>query len=187
MFELLIGSCVLFLSFQLDNNISEEFHGNDDGIVPNSGNEASSRKKQRHEDKGSDKTHLKSNTFIKKKGDMLGRNPWPENNRAVSPVSRDAGSDKDVQDMPLEDAKISDHGFNGGHVNEAENFCSADPMLCDSSTATHDGVYNNYSVGNIPDAENNLSFLNSGDKESNDLFYGWGDIGNFEDVDNMLR
>ena len=118
---------------------------------------------------------------------MLGRNPWPENNRAVSPVSRDAGSDKDVQDMPLEDAKISDHGFNGGHVNEAENFCSADPMLCDSSTATHDGVYNNYSVGNIPDAENNLSFLNSGDKESNDLFYGWSDIGNFEDVDNMLR
>ncbi|CAF2087870.1 BnaA06g23320D [Brassica napus] len=172
---------------QLDNNISEEFHGNDDGIVPNSANEASSRKKQRHEDKGSEKTHLKSNTFIKKKGDMLGRNPWPENNRAVSPVSRDAGSDKDVQDMQLEDAKISDHGFNGGHVNEAENFCSADPMLCDSSTATHDGVYNNYSVDNIPDAENNLSFLNSGDKESNDLFYGWGDIGNFEDVDNMLR
>lgn len=30
-------------------------------------------------------------------------------------------------------------------------------------------------------------FLNSGDKESNDLFYGWSDIGNFEDVDNMLR
>ncbi|XP_013628328.1 PREDICTED: uncharacterized protein LOC106334576 isoform X1 [Brassica oleracea var. oleracea] len=172
---------------QLDNNISEVFHGNDDGIVPNSANEASSRKKQRHEDKGSEKPHLKSNTFIKKKGDMLGRNPWPENNCAVSPVSLDAGSDKDVQDMTLEDAKISDHGYNGGHANEAENFCSADPMLCDGSTATHDGVYNNYSVDNIPDAENNLSFLNSGDKESNDLFYGWGDIGNFEDVDNMLR
>ncbi|KAF8118466.1 hypothetical protein N665_0005s0223 [Sinapis alba] len=118
---------------------------------------------------------------------MLGRNPWSEKNSAVSPVSRDAGADKDVHDMTLEDAKMSDLGFNGGHVNVAENFCSADPMLCDSSTATHDGAYNNYSVNNIPDSENNLSFLNSGDKESNDLFYGWGDIGNFEDVDNMLR
>ncbi|KAJ0242151.1 Protein LNK1 [Hirschfeldia incana] len=118
---------------------------------------------------------------------MLGRNPWSENNSAVSPVSRDAGADKDVQDMTPEDAKISDHGFNGGNVNVAENFCSEDPMLCDSSTATQDGVYNNYSVNNMTDAENNLSFLNSGDKESNDLFYGWGDIGNFEDMDNMLR
>ncbi|KAL0721384.1 hypothetical protein Bca4012_035983 [Brassica carinata] len=172
---------------QLDDNISDEFHGNDDGIVPNSAYETSSRKKQRHEDRGSKNNHLKSNTFVKREGDMLGRNPWYEKNSAVSPVSRDTESDKDVQDMALEDAKISDHGFNGGQVNVAENFCSADPMLCDSSTATHDGVYNNYSVNNIPDAENNLSFLNSGDKESNDLFYGWGDIGNFEDVDHMLR
>lgn len=172
---------------QLDNNTSDEFYGNDDGIVPNSAYEASSRKKQRHEDRGSEKNHLKSNTFIKRQGDMLGRNPWSEKNSVGSPVSREAGSDKDVQDMTLEDANISDHGFNGGNVNVAGNFGSADPMLCDSSTAKHDGVYNNYSVKNIPDAEDNLSFLNSGDKESNDLFYGWGDIGNFEDMDNMLR
>ncbi|CAH8357497.1 unnamed protein product [Eruca vesicaria subsp. sativa] len=171
------------LPSNLDDNISGEFHGNDDGIVPNSAYEGSSRKKQRPEDRGSE-NHLKSSTFIKRENDMLGRNPWSEKNSAVSPVSRDAGPDKDVQDMTLEDAKTSD-GFN--HVNVAENLYSADPMLCDSSTSTNTGVYNNYSVNNIPDAENNLSFLNSEDKESNDLFYGWGDIGNFEDVDNMLR
>ncbi|XP_024006900.1 protein LNK1 isoform X2 [Eutrema salsugineum] len=117
---------------------------------------------------------------------MLGRNPWPEKNSGGSPVSRDAGSGNDVQDMTLEDTNISDHGYNGGHVEVVENFCSAEPMLCDSSAATHDGAYN-YPLNNIPDAQNNLSFLNNGDKESNDLFYGWGDIGNFEDVDNMLR
>ncbi|CDY63726.1 BnaC02g48860D [Brassica napus] len=72
-------------------------------------------------------------------------------------------------------------------VNMVENLCSADPMLCDSPTATNDGVYNIYSLNNIPDAENNLSFMSDGDKESSDLFYGWGDMGNFEDGDNMLR
>ncbi|CAN7004972.1 unnamed protein product [Brassica oleracea var. botrytis] len=29
--------------------------------------------------------------------------------------------------------------------------------------------------------------MSNGDKESSDLFYGWGDMGNFEDGDNMLR
>ncbi|KAJ4887672.1 dentin sialophosphoprotein-related [Raphanus sativus] len=115
---------------------------------------------------GSGTNHLKSNTFIKREGDMSGRKPCPEEN---------------VQ----EDTKISDHGINGVNVNMVENFCSADPMLCDSPTATNDGVY--YSLNNTADAESNLSFMNNGDKESNDLFYGWGDIGNFEDMDNMLR
>lgn len=146
----------------------------------------SSRKKRRNEDMGSGTNLLKSNIFIKREGDMLGRNTWSEKNSGGSPVSRDAGSGKDVQDMTLEDTNISDNGFNGGHGDVVENFCTPDPMLCDSSTATNDGVYN-YSLNNIPDAENHLSFFDNGDKESNDLFYGWGDIGNFEDVDNMLR
>ncbi|CAA7034856.1 unnamed protein product [Microthlaspi erraticum] len=179
---------------ELDDNFPDEFHENDDGIVPDSTYEddgqfsvlISSRKKRRHGDMGSGTNHLKSNTFIKREGDMLGRNPWPEKDSGGSQVSRDAGSGKDVQSTTLEDTKIANHGFNSGQVGVAENFCTEDPMLCDSSAATHDGVYN-YSVNNNPNAENNLSFLNNGDKESNDLFYGWGDMGNFEDVDNMLR
>ncbi|KAL1204074.1 Protein LNK1 [Cardamine amara subsp. amara] len=178
---------------EVDDNISYEFHGNDDGIVPDSVYEdrgqfpvlVSSRKKRRNEDMGSGTNLLKSNIFIKREGDMLGGNTWPEKNSGGSPVSRNAGSGQDVQDMRLEDTKISDNGFNGGHV-DVENLCTPDPMLCDSSAATHDGVYN-YSLNNIPDAENNLSFFDNGDKESNDLFYGWGDMGNFEDVNNMLR
>ncbi|KAG2301076.1 hypothetical protein Bca4012_059196 [Brassica carinata] len=102
-----------------------------------------------------------------------------------SSVSPEAGSGKDVQ----EDTKMSDHGINGGNVKNmvVESFSSADPILCDSSTATNDGLYNIYTLNNIPDAENNLSFMNNRDKGSNDLFYDWGDMGNFEDVDNMLR
>ncbi|CAH2043564.1 unnamed protein product [Thlaspi arvense] len=194
----MLGLCIdeFFVSyiFQLDHNISDEFHGNDDGIVPDSAYEdggqfpvlVSRRNKQRHEDMGSGTMHLKSNNFIKREGDMFGRNLWHEKDTGGSPVSRDAGSGKDVQDMILEDTKISDHGFNGGHVDAGESFCSADPMLCDSSAAANDGEYN-YSLDNIPNAENNLSFMNNGDKESNDLFYGWGDMENFEDVNNMLR
>lgn len=72
--------------------------------------------------------------------------------------------------MTLEDTKISDHGVNSENVNMVENLCSADPMLCDSPTATNDGVYNIYSLNNIPDAENNLSFMSDGDEESSDLF-----------------
>ncbi|XP_023639961.1 protein LNK1 isoform X2 [Capsella rubella] len=130
---------------------------------------------------GSGTNRIKSSTFIKREGDMLGRNSWPNKNSGGSPVSG-----KDVQDITLEDANISDHGFTGGNANVAKKFSTADPMLCDNSAATHDGVYN-YSLNNIPDAENNLNFFDNGDKGSNDLFYGWGDIGNFEDVDNMLR
>ncbi|KAG7539141.1 hypothetical protein ISN44_As13g028150 [Arabidopsis suecica] len=179
---------------ELGDYVSDEFHGNDDGIVPDSAYEdggqfpilVSSRKKRRNEDMGSGTNNLKSNTFIKREANMLGKNPWPEKNSGGSSVSRDTGSGKDVQDMTLEDTNISDHGFNGGHVDVVENLSTVDPMLCDSAAATHDGVYN-YSLDSIPDAENNLGFFDNGDKESNDLFYGWGDIGNFEDVDNMLR
>lgn len=145
----------------------------------------SSRKKRRHGDMLG-RNHSKSNTFMKREGDMLGRNPWPEKNSGGSQVSLGAGSGKDVQSTTLEGTKISDHGFNSGQVDVAGNFCTEDPMLCDSSAATQDGVYS-YSLNNIPNAENNLGFLDNGDKESNDLFYGWGDMGNFEDVDNMLR
>lgn len=190
----MVAEVFFLLIFQLDDNISDEFNVNDDGIVPDSAYEdegqfpvlISRRKKRRNEDMGSGTNQLKSNTFIKREADMLGGNPWPEKDSGDSPVSRDPGSGKDAQNMTLENTKISDNGFNGDHVDVVENFCTADPMLCDSSAATHDGVYN-YSLNNIPDAENNLNFLDNGDKESNDLFYGWGDIGNFEDVDNMLR
>lgn len=185
---------VFFLSFQLDENIPDEFYENDDGIVPDSTYEddgqfsvlISSRKKRGHGDMGSGTNHLKSNTFIKREGDMLGINPWPEKNSGDSQISPDAGSGKDVQSSTLEDTKISNHGLNSGQVDVAGNFCTEDPMLCDSSAATHDGVYS-YSLNNIPNAENNLSFLDNEDKENNDLFYGWGDMENFEDVDNMLR
>ncbi|XP_019094084.1 PREDICTED: protein LNK1-like isoform X1 [Camelina sativa] len=172
-----------------DGYSPNELHGNDDGIVPDSvygdGGQfsvlVSSRKKRRNEDMGSGTNRLKSNTFIKREDDMLGRNSWANKNSGASTVSG-----KDVQDMTLENANISDHGFTGGSADVVENFSTADPMLCDNSATTHDVAYN-YSLNNIPNAENNLNFFDNGDKESNDLFYGWDDIGNFEDVDNMLR
>ncbi|KAF3541519.1 hypothetical protein F2Q69_00025423 [Brassica cretica] len=114
------------------------------------------------------------------------RKPCHEKNNGGS---LEAGSGKDVQDTTLKDTKISDQGISGGNVNIVENLCSADPMLCGSPTATNDGLLPNsniYTLNNIPDAENNLGFMNNGDEESSDLFYGRGDMGNFEDVDNML-
>ncbi|KAF2597881.1 hypothetical protein F2Q68_00012552 [Brassica cretica] len=143
-------------------NSSGEFYGDDDGIVPDSACED-----------GCQFPVLVGSRKKQRHEDM-----GSGTNHLKS---------KDVQDMTLEDTKISDHGVNSENVNMVENLCSADPMLCDSPTATNDGVYNIYSLNNIPDAENNLSFMSDGDEESSDLFYGWGDMGNFEDVDNMLR
>ncbi|CAN8264428.1 unnamed protein product [Cochlearia groenlandica] len=167
--------------------------GNDDGLVPDSAfkdrcqfpDVVSSREKRTHEGVSCGTNHLESDTTnIKRKGDMLGRNPWHEKNNGESSVSRHVGSGKDVQDMKIEDTNSLDHGSNGGHIDVAENLCAADLMLCDSSK--HDGVYN-YSLNNISNAENTLSFLETGNKESTGLFYGWGGVGNFEDMDTMLR
>ncbi|XP_010520988.1 PREDICTED: protein LNK1 isoform X2 [Tarenaya hassleriana] len=181
----------------LDGNVWGEFGVDGDGIVPHSAYEYSdhlavvvnSRKKRRHDMMGSEINSTDSDMYLTGAGAMIERSPWPGTTSGGSPASGDTESSKDLQKITSEDSKMSNHGFNSSHIDATENnFCAAGPLLGDNSAATHDNLYN-YSLNYSPPTENNLSFFDNGcnDKESSDLFYGWSDIGNFEDVDKMLR
>ncbi|XP_010527613.1 PREDICTED: protein LNK1-like isoform X2 [Tarenaya hassleriana] len=141
---------------------------------------------------GCERNKTDSDIHLTGAGAIIERSPWPDATNGGSLESGDTGSGKDLQNITSKDSKMSDHGFNCGDIDITENdFCVPSPLLGDSSAATHDTLYNyplNH-ISMIPQTENNLSFFDTGcnDMESNDLFYGWSDIGNFEDVDKMLR
>uniref|UniRef100_A0A7N0VEK2 Protein LNK1 n=2 Tax=Kalanchoe fedtschenkoi TaxID=63787 RepID=A0A7N0VEK2_KALFE len=68
------------------------------------------------------------------------------------------------------------------------NICTGDPTTTNNCTAADNNF--SYSLRDAPQPESDLSFLYSGheNKETDDpLFYDWPEIGNFEDVDQMLR
>ncbi|XP_074275618.1 protein LNK1 isoform X1 [Silene latifolia] len=68
-------------------------------------------------------------------------------------------------------------------------FCADEPVVNDQAF-TSDNNLKQYQLTDASCTENDLAFLRNGleDKGSDDLlFYGWPELENFEDVDNMLR
>lgn len=64
--------------------------------------------------------------------------------------------------------------------------CTEDGLLKDNSVVGDSNSYN-YPPSHIKESDVNLFSNNGDDKESSDLlYYGWPDIGNFDDMDRML-
>ncbi|KAE8677848.1 Dentin sialophosphoprotein-related, putative isoform 5 [Hibiscus syriacus] len=71
----------------------------------------------------------------------------------------------------------------------SSDFCSDDPVLVDNCATEDNSIYR-FPLNHISEANEDIRLFNSNheDKENSDLLcYGWGDIGNFEDVDRMFR
>ncbi|XP_030550324.1 protein LNK1 [Rhodamnia argentea] len=189
--------------YELQDNVWDEFGENDDHIVPHPADEAEdqclvqndSRKKLRlqltgvtsNADGGTNsvvlgKEESNSETLIKKEK-MLEKDAWSHTPDGMFPASCDNLSSKEVRSMASDDSRMSSHCFKSN----ADGVFCADGHVIDERCAAVDNSMYSYSLNHISPTENNLNFFNHEDKESNDLYYGWPDIGNFEDVDKIFR
>ncbi|XP_057466046.1 protein LNK1-like isoform X2 [Actinidia eriantha] len=102
------------------------------------------------------------------------------------PASRDDDSNKESSDS----AGMSNHSFKSSNIDiSLTEFCADDPIIGERGAVVDSDSYQ-YPLGDISQTDNDISFFDNDheDKESNDLlYYGWPDIGNFEDVDSLFR
>ncbi|PWA44202.1 hypothetical protein CTI12_AA527560 [Artemisia annua] len=91
--------------------------------------------------------------------------------------SGDAESAKDTPTLQSGDTKLSDDCFKSSNVTSGSELCTDEGILKETSGAVDSNSYNDLNL-----------FTNDGvNKGSSDLiYYGWPDIGNFEDMDTML-
>ncbi|XVF01589.1 hypothetical protein REPUB_Repub04eG0101500 [Reevesia pubescens] len=195
--------------YELEDNVWDEFGASDDHIVPHTVDEygaqlkvqGDSRKKPRHEvirvTSNADNTtkygilrEKENGLHNLTKNRMLEKGSWPHSPDGMFPTSGDNDSLKEVTSMASGDPCLSSHGLKTDNIDSVgSEFCAEDPVLVDKC-ATEDNYVYHFSLNHISEADDDLSFFNNNheDKENSDLLhYGWGDIGNFEDVDRMFR
>ncbi|XP_007042980.2 PREDICTED: protein LNK1 isoform X1 [Theobroma cacao] len=194
--------------YELEDNVWDEFGASDDHIVPHTVDEYGAqfkvqddvRKKRRH-----DVTGVTSNannttkygilgekekglhTLIKNR--MLEKGSWSHSPDGIFPTSGDNDSHNEAT-MASDDSRTSSHGLKTGNIDSVgSEFCADEPVLVDKCATEDNNVYQ-YPLNNMSQTDDDLSFFdnNHEDKENSDLlYYGWADIGNFEDVDRMFR
>ncbi|KAL1125912.1 hypothetical protein V6Z11_A13G075000 [Gossypium hirsutum] len=105
-------------------------------------------------------------------------------------VPRDKDSLKEVMGMVSGDPMMSSQGLKTGDIDSvSSDFCAEDPVLVDNCATEDTNIYC-FPLNHMSDTNDDLRFFNNNheDKENSDLLcYAWGDIGNFEDVDQMFR
>ncbi|XP_057976714.1 protein LNK1 isoform X2 [Malania oleifera] len=196
--------------YELEDIAWDDFGVSDDHIVPHPGNEPekectiriNSRKKPRQEVVGittniearhaaqfvsPDKEKTSLLTPKNRKDTMLEKGSWSHSSDGF-PASCDGDPRKDVNVLASDDSGMSSC-FRASNVDSgATDLCDNDPVR-DSGTTVDNSMYH-YPLSHISQTDNDLSFFDNdqGDKESSDLlYYGWPDIGNFEDVDRIFR
>ncbi|PIN16355.1 hypothetical protein CDL12_10989 [Handroanthus impetiginosus] len=117
---------------------------------------------------------------------MLEKDSWSHTPSGVFPSSSDSGSIKEASSLTSENTTSSSHAF------KSNSTCLNGNELCENDTNKANAVDNNsfsFPLSDITHTGNNLDFFeNTQDKDSSDfLYYGWPEIGNFEDVDRMFR
>ncbi|MBA0872554.1 hypothetical protein Goshw_016113, partial [Gossypium schwendimanii] len=185
----------------LEDNVWDDFGATDDHIVPHTADEYGGRKKPRHEVLGvtSDADSRKKFGILREKekglhiltkNRMLEKDPWSRIHDSLFPTSGDNDSLKDGTSMASDDPRMSSHGLETGNIDSVgSDLCADDPILVDKCAPEDNNDYH-FPLNHITAADDDLRFFNNNheDKENSDLlYYGWGDIGNFEDVDRMFR
>ncbi|TYG85685.1 hypothetical protein ES288_A13G074800v1 [Gossypium darwinii] len=197
--------------YELEDNVWDEFGASaiDDHIVPRTVDEYGAqfkiqgdcRTKPQHEVIGvarnADNTAKYGILGKKKKGihtltknKMLEKYPWSHSSDGIFPTSGDKDSLKEVMGMVSGDPMMSSQGLKTGDIDSvSSDFCAEDPVLVDNCATEDTNIYC-FPLNHMSDTNDDLRFFNNNheDKENSDLLcYAWGDIGNFEDVDQMFR
>ncbi|KAL7001909.1 hypothetical protein U1Q18_003056 [Sarracenia purpurea var. burkii] len=117
------------------------------------------------------------------------KDSWPHSPKGLFPASHDTHSNKEATSLASDNTKISNHCFKRSNIDTVGTELCADDRIIGERCNEVDSNSYHYSLGDISQTDN-LTFLDNEqeDKESNDLlYYGWPDIGNFEDVDRIFR
>lgn len=194
--------------YELEDNVWDEFGESDDHIVPHPGNkhadqsltEGDIHKKPQSEVIAVTSNADTSTKYIRGKGKrsvptvtnsntMLEKGSWSDTRDGVFP-SCDTDSTKEVTSLASDCTRISNHSFKSGNVESGgSEFRVDDSIMVDGCTAVDNSLYR-YPLSRMPQTGNELSYFDNDreDRENVDLlYYGWPDIGNFEDVDRMFR
>ncbi|XP_054803533.1 protein LNK1-like isoform X3 [Prosopis cineraria] len=183
-----------FCSYELEDNVWDEFGENDDHIVPHAGDErkeqfaiqGNSCKKpfqEFHNSKSAENvtshtTHDKEKLcLVSQKEKMLEKDSWSQTPEGVFP-SCTAETSEEVKRLASDDTGMSDRCVKSSNMgSNGSEFCADDTILGDKHVVEDDSVCQ-YLINHTSQTDNELSFLD------ND---GWLDIGNFEDVVRMFR
>lgn len=184
---------------QLEDNVWDEFRDTDDHIVPGTHGgcwdqftvQGDSWKKPRNVVMGVDNSAdnvTKRGLLSLTKDKMLGKSSWSQTTDDVFPTS--CNNDQHKESIACDPSPMSSHGLQNGHIDSVgPEFCAGDAIMVDKHAAEDNNVYC-YPLNHISQTDDDLSFFDNehDDKETSDLLYfGWPDIGNFEDVDRMFR
>ncbi|PQQ01075.1 protein LNK1 isoform X2 [Prunus yedoensis var. nudiflora] len=194
--------------YELEDNAWYEFGESDDHIVPHPviehddqfPVEGDSRKKPRRdligipsnancatisELQGKEKANLATLT---KKSTMLEKVSLSNTPDGAYASSCNGDSIKEVTSIASDDTGMSNHCLKSGNLDSSGSDAN-DNIMGDGCTVVDNNLYD-YPLNHISETDNDLSFLDNDreDRDSSDLlYYGWPDIGNFEDVDRMFR
>ncbi|XP_038995918.1 protein LNK1-like isoform X1 [Hibiscus syriacus] len=195
--------------FDLVDNVCDEFDASDDHIVPCTIDEygaqfkahCDSRKKPQHEviEATKSSVDMTKHSILEEKetglhtltkNRMLEKGLCSHSPEAMFSTPGDNESLKEVTSLASDDPSISSYGLKPGNMDSVgSEFCADDSILVDKC-ATEDNDAYCFPLKHITEADDDFSFFNNHheDKENSDLlYYGWGDIGNFDEVDRMFR
>ncbi|XP_062077162.1 protein LNK1 isoform X2 [Humulus lupulus] len=195
--------------YELEDNVWDEFEESDDHIVPHpinthgdhSPRDGSGCKKRQNEVIGaanldtSSKVHRvqgkekRKLPYATSDHSMLEKSPWGHNPDSVFPAY-ETNEMKEVTSIASDDTMRSTLSFKSSNVESgACEFCDDDTIMGDGCAAVNNNLYR-YPLSQVPQTGNDLSFFDNDNEDRENsglLFYGWPDIGNFEDVDRMFR
>ncbi|KAG8368683.1 hypothetical protein BUALT_Bualt15G0071200 [Buddleja alternifolia] len=199
------------MSKMFEDSVWDEFCQSDDHIVPNPGAKRAnnnpvlddSHKKHRREvtsifSNSGDRSAAgrvdqqrepKGFPSLSKRNTSLEKGSWSQVPSGMFTSASGTDSMKEATNLASDNAMPSSHGFksNDTHSSGSEN-CANDTIVGCKITAIDNNSFS-YPLADITQTNNNLDFFeNTKDKESSELlYYGWPEIGNFEDVDRMFR
>ncbi|KAK1430262.1 hypothetical protein QVD17_12883 [Tagetes erecta] len=171
--------------YELEDIIWDDFEHSGDHIVPHpTDNQASEDKREGDISKRPrlDITPLQSNEergckTLNKETNVMEKDSWSNILDGAFAASGDADTAKFIPTMQSDDTKLLNECFESSNVDSGSGLCTEEGILKDSSGAVDRNSYNNL----------NLFSNDADDKESSGLlYYGWPDVGSFEDVDRML-
>ncbi|KAL0365136.1 UNVERIFIED_CONTAM: protein LNK1 [Sesamum angustifolium] len=207
-----ITAKILQLLFQFEDIVWDELCHTDDHLVPHSESEqpgdhsilGDSHKKLRREttsisnhirdrttagyvDQGREQQDFSS--LSKRRKMMLDKDSWPHGPSDIFHSSSDSDSIKEASSLASENTTSSSHALKRNNADRKGSVVSSNDALLGDKITTVDNNSFSYPLGDITHTGNNLEFFaNTEDNDSSDfLYYGWPEIGNFEDVDRMFR
>ncbi|KAK6143714.1 hypothetical protein DH2020_024062 [Rehmannia glutinosa] len=125
----------------------------------------------------------------KRKNTMLEKDLWSHKLNGAFISASNSDPIKEPSSLASDNTMPSTHSLKSTNAHpNVSKFCGSDTTLGDKNTIVDNNSFN-YPLGDLNHTGTDLHYFgNAENKDSNDfLYYGWPEIGNFEDIDGMFR